>query len=85
MTEEMQQQVEGAARNDSCSTQQNETQLNSDIGKVKDNKKEKCRPMTKVCLDRIFAIDADFCLLDKHSSSISRLFLDRYINVGYIN
>lgn len=82
MTEETQQQVEGTARNDNCSTQQNETQLNtSDVGKVKDNKKEKCRPMTKVRLDRIFAIDTDFCLLDKRSSSISILFLDRYVNV----
>ncbi|KAL6449332.1 hypothetical protein ACFW04_000740 [Cataglyphis niger] len=54
MTEEMQQQVEGTARNDSCFTQQNETQLNSsDVGKVKDNKKEKCRPMTKVVIRRL--------------------------------
>lgn len=65
MTEETQQQAEGAAQNDSCSAQQNETQLNSaDVGKVKDNKKEKCRPMTKVRLDRILT-DANFCLLDK--------------------
>ncbi|KAM0733022.1 Regulator of nonsense transcripts 3A [Formica fusca] len=54
MTEETQQQVESTARNDNCSTQQNETQLNtSDVGKVKDNKKEKCRPMTKVVIRRL--------------------------------
>jgi len=71
MTEETQQQTEGAAQNDSCSAQQNETQINSaDVGKAKDNKKEKCRPMTKVRLDRIL-IDADF-YLDKRSLLISR-------------
>lgn len=67
MTEETQQQTEGAAQNDSCSAQQNETpQINSaDVGKVKDNKKEKCRPMTKVRRDRIL-INTDF-YLDKCS------------------
>ncbi|XP_072767746.1 uncharacterized protein Upf3 isoform X2 [Anoplolepis gracilipes] len=54
MTEETQQQAEGAAQNDSCSAQQNETQLSSsDVGKAKDNKKEKCRPMTKVVIRRL--------------------------------
>lgn len=52
MTEETQQQAEGAAQNDSRSAQQNETPpISSDVGKAKDNKKEKCRPMTKVRLD----------------------------------
>lgn len=50
MTEEA--QPEGGAQNDSCSVQ-NDTQTNStDVGKAKDNKKEKCRPITKVCLDQ---------------------------------
>lgn len=54
MTEETQQQAEGAAQNDSCSTQQTETPLNSsDVAKLKDNKKEKCRPMTKVVIRRL--------------------------------
>lgn len=42
MTEETQQSETAA---------QNEAQTSSpDVGKVKDNKKEKCRPMTKVFL-----------------------------------
>lgn len=41
-------QSENAVQNDSCSVQ-NDVQINSlDVGKAKDNKKEKCRPMTKV-------------------------------------
>ncbi|KAL6265178.1 hypothetical protein P5V15_005263 [Pogonomyrmex californicus] len=52
MTEEVL-QSEGATQNDSCSVQ-NDTQPNSsDVGKVKDNKKEKCRPMTKVVIRRL--------------------------------
>jgi len=51
MTEEAQ-QSESTAQNDSCSVQ-NDTQTNSsDVGKAKDNKKEKCRPITKVCLNQ---------------------------------
>ncbi|XP_011861506.1 PREDICTED: regulator of nonsense transcripts 3A [Vollenhovia emeryi] len=51
MTEEAQ-QSESAAQNDSCSVQ-NDTQANSDVGKTKDNKKEKCRPITKVVIRRL--------------------------------
>ncbi|XP_018340910.1 PREDICTED: regulator of nonsense transcripts 3B-like isoform X2 [Trachymyrmex septentrionalis] len=52
MTEEAQ-QSESTAQNDSCSVQ-NDTQTNSsDIGKAKDNKKEKCRPITKVVIRRL--------------------------------
>lgn len=52
MTEEAQ-QSECVAQNNSCSVQ-NDTQTNSsDVGKAKDNKKEKCRPITKVRLGLI--------------------------------
>ncbi|KYQ58178.1 Regulator of nonsense transcripts 3A [Trachymyrmex zeteki] len=52
MTEEAQ-QSESTAQNDSCSVQ-NDTQTNStDVGKAKDNKKEKCRPITKVVIRRL--------------------------------
>ncbi|XP_011708076.1 PREDICTED: regulator of nonsense transcripts 3B [Wasmannia auropunctata] len=52
MTEEAQ-QSEGAAQNDSCSVQ-NDTQTNStDVAKTRDNKKEKCRPITKVVIRRL--------------------------------
>ncbi|EGI70248.1 PREDICTED: regulator of nonsense transcripts 3A-like [Acromyrmex echinatior] len=52
MTEEAQ-QSESTAQNDSCSVQ-NDTQINSsDVGKAKDNKKEKCRPITKVVIRRL--------------------------------
>lgn len=47
------QQSENAVQNDSCSVQ-NDAQINSlDVGKTKDNKKEKCRPMTKVVIRRL--------------------------------
>ncbi|XP_011138079.1 regulator of nonsense transcripts 3A isoform X2 [Harpegnathos saltator] len=52
MTEETQ-QSEVAAEND-VGAVQNDTQTNlSDVGKVRDNKKEKCRPMTKVVIRRL--------------------------------
>ncbi|KAL0103417.1 hypothetical protein PUN28_017587 [Cardiocondyla obscurior] len=52
MTEEAQ-QPESAVQTDSCSVQ-NDTQTNSsDVGKTKDNKKEKCRPITKVVIRRL--------------------------------
>lgn len=52
MTEEAQ-QSEGAAQTDSCSVR-NDTQTNSsDVAKPKDNKKEKCRPITKVVIRRL--------------------------------
>lgn len=48
MTEETQ-QTETAVPND-VGAVQNDMQTNSsDVGRVKDNRKEKCRPMTKVC------------------------------------
>ncbi|XP_067206802.1 regulator of nonsense transcripts 3A isoform X2 [Linepithema humile] len=47
------QQSENSVQNDSCSVQ-NDVQINSlDVGKTKDNKKEKCRPMTKVVIRRL--------------------------------
>ncbi|RLU17544.1 hypothetical protein DMN91_009779 [Ooceraea biroi] len=51
MTEETQ-QSENAVQNGSSA--QNDTQTNSsDVSKTKDNKKEKCRPMTKVVIRRL--------------------------------
>lgn len=48
MTEETQQSETAA---------QNEAQTSSpDVGKVKDNKKEKCRPMTKVYSSKVTSI-----------------------------
>ncbi|XP_032664404.1 regulator of nonsense transcripts 3A isoform X2 [Odontomachus brunneus] len=52
MTEETQ-QSEIVGQND-VGAVQNDTQTNSsDVGKVRDNKKEKCRPMTKVVIRRL--------------------------------
>jgi len=52
MTEEAQ-QSEGAAQNDGCSVQNDTQTTSSDVGKAKDNKKEKCRPITKVVIRRL--------------------------------
>ncbi|XP_012540371.1 regulator of nonsense transcripts 3A isoform X2 [Monomorium pharaonis] len=52
MTEEAQ-QSESAAHNDSCSMQNDNQTNSSEVGKVKDNKKEKCRPLTKVVIRRL--------------------------------
>ncbi|XP_018399054.1 PREDICTED: regulator of nonsense transcripts 3A-like isoform X2 [Cyphomyrmex costatus] len=52
MTEEAQ-QSESAAQNDSCSVQNDSQNNSSDVGKAKDNKKEKCRPITKVVIRRL--------------------------------
>ncbi|XP_014473298.1 PREDICTED: regulator of nonsense transcripts 3A isoform X2 [Dinoponera quadriceps] len=52
MTEETQ-QSEAVVQND-VGAVQNDTQTNSsDVGKIRDNKKEKCRPMTKVVIRRL--------------------------------
>ncbi|XP_071628664.1 uncharacterized protein Upf3 isoform X2 [Temnothorax longispinosus] len=60
MTEEaqqQQQQSEGAGttagQTDSCSVPNDTQTASSDVGKAKDNKKEKCRPITKVVIRRL--------------------------------
>jgi len=86
MTEEVQ-QSDGTVQNDSCSVQ-NDTQSNSsDVGKVKDNKKEKCRPLTKVCLCVIRGpmTDTNFSRCETSNlSRLSRYLLTTVCDIGYV-